>query len=142
MFGPTLADANRIIATAFEKAAVLGLKPVGVAVLDPGGHLVAFQRQDEASILKFEIAFGKAYGALVVGVGSRAVARMAVERPNFALGLSGASGGRIVPLPGGVLILRSGKIIGAVGVTGDTSDNDELCAVSGVEAVGFEAHSE
>ena len=142
MFGPSLADANQIIAMAFEKAAVLGLKPVGVAVLDPGGHLVAFQRQDEASILKFEIAFGKAYGALAVGVGSRAVARMAVERPNLALGLSGASGGKIVPLPGGVLIMRNRKIIGAVGVTGDTSDNDELCAVFGVEGIGLEAQCE
>lgn len=142
MFGPTLTEANRIIATALEKAAMLGLKPIGVAVLDPGGHLVAFQRQDEASFLRFEIAYGKAYGALAVGVGSRAVARMAVERPNLALGLSGASAGKIVPLPGGVLILSSGKIIGAVGVTGDTSDNDELCAVSGVEGVGFEAQCE
>lgn len=142
MFGPTLADADRIIAIAFEKAAELDLKPIGAAVLDPGGHLVAFQRQDGASILRFEIAFGKAYGALAIGVGSRAVARMAVERPHLALGLSGVSGGKIVPLPGGVLILRNGEIIGAVGVTGDTSDNDELCAVSGVESIGFEAQCE
>lgn len=142
MFGPTLADANRIIAIAFEKAAELDLKPIGAAVLDPGGHLVAFQRQDGASILRFEIAFGKAYGALAIGVGSRAVARMAVERPHLALGLSGVSGGKIVPLPGGVLILRNGEIIGAVGVTGDTSDKDELCAVSGVESIGFEAQCE
>lgn len=142
MFGPTLADANRIIAIAFEKASELDLKPIAAAVLDPGGHLVAFQRQDEASILRFEIAFGKAYGALAVGAGSRAVARMAVERPNLALGLSGVSGGKIVPLPGGVLILRNEQIIGAVGITGDTSDNDELCAVSGVEGIGFEAQCE
>ncbi|CAN5426014.1 heme-binding protein [soil metagenome] len=142
MFGPTLADANRIIATAFKKAAELGLKPLGVVVLDPGGHLVAFQRQDEASMLRFEIAFGKAYGALAIGAGSRAVARMAVERPHLALGLSGVSGGKIVPLPGGVLILRNREIIGAVGVTGDTSDNDELCAVSGIEDLGFEAQCE
>ncbi len=142
MFGPTLTEANRIVATVIERAAVLGLKPIGVAVLDAGAHLVAFQRQDEASFLRFEIAYGKAYGALAVGVGSRAVARMAVERPNLALGLSGASAGKIVPLPGGVLILRNGKIIGAVGVTGDTSDNDELCAVAGVEGVGFEAQCE
>lgn len=142
MFGPTLADANRIIAIAFEKASELDLKPIGAAVLDPGGHLVAFQRQDGASILRFQIAFGKAYGALAVGVGSRAVARMAVERPNLALGLSGVSGGKIVPLPGGVLILRDGEIMGAIGVTGDTSDNDELCAVSGVEGIGLEAQCE
>ncbi len=142
MFGPTLTDANRIIAIALKKAAELDLKPIGVAVLDPGGHLVAFQRQDEASILRFEIAFGKAYSALAVGVGSRAVARMAVERPHLALGLSGVSGGKIVPLPGGVLILRNGEIIGAVGVTGDTSDNDELCAVCGVEGIGLEAQCE
>lgn len=112
MFGPTLADANRIIAAAFEKAADLDLKPLGVAVLDPGGHLVAFQRQDEASIFRFEIAFGKAYGALAVGVGSRDVAKMAVERPHLILGLSGVSGGKVVPVPGGVLIRRNGEISG------------------------------
>lgn len=139
MFGPTLTEANSIIAVTFKKATELGLKPLGVAVLDPGGHLIAFQRQDKASILRFEIAFGKAYGALAVGVGSRDVAKMAVERPHLILGLSGVSGGKVVPVPGGVLIIRNGDTIGAVGVTGDTSDNDETCAVAGIESVGFVA---
>lgn len=142
MFGPTLADANHIIAAAFTKASELGLKPIGTAVLDPGGHLVAFQRQDKASFLRFEIAFGKAFGALAIGAGSRSIARMAVERPHLILGVSGVSGGKIVPVPGGVLIRRNGEIIGAVGVTGDTSDNDEICAVAGIEGIGFEAECE
>jgi uncharacterized protein GlcG (DUF336 family) len=135
-----LADAKSIIAAAFSRAAELGLtRPLSVAVLDAGGHLIAFERQDQSSILRFEIAFGKAYGALAVGVGSREVARMAVERPNLALGLSGVSGGRIVPVPGGVLIRSNDVVIGAVGVTGDTSDNDENCASAGIERSGFRA---
>lgn len=135
-----LADAKSIIAAAFSRAAEIGLtRPLSVAVLDAGGHLIAFERQDRSSMLRFEIAFGKAYGALAVGVGSREVAKMAVERPNLALGLSGASAGRIVPVPGGVLIRSNGDIIGAVGVTGDTSDNDENCASAGIERSGFQA---
>lgn len=90
-------------------------------------------------MLRFEIACGKAYGALAIGVGSRAVSNMAIERPHLFQGLSGVSGGKIVPLPGGVLIRREGAIVGAVGVTGDTSDNDELCAVAAIESVGLEA---
>lgn len=135
-----LSDAKSVIALAFDKARELRLiRPLSVAVLDAGGHLIAFERQDKSSMLRFEIAFGKAYGALAVGVGSREVAKMAVERPNLALGLSGVSGGRIVPLPGGVLIRCDGEVIGAVGVTGDTSDNDEICARAGVERSGFHA---
>ena len=139
MFGPSLAEANCMIAAAIVKGADLGLKPIAVAVLDPGGHLVSFQRQDRASMLRFEIAFGKAYGALAVGAGSRELTRMAIERPHLVLGLSGVSGGKIVPVPGGVLIRRNDEIIGAVGVTGDTSDNDEACAVAGIESLGFAA---
>lgn len=136
----SLADAKAIIAATLSRAGELGLtRPLSVAVLDAGGHLIAFERQDRSSMLRFEIAFGKAYGALAVGAGSRDVAKMAVERPNLALGLSGVSGGRIVPVPGGVLIRSGGDVIGAVGVTGDTSDNDENCASTGVERSGFQA---
>lgn len=136
---PTLAEANHIIETAFAYAAQLDLKPISVAVLDAGGHLVAFQRQDDASMLRFEIALGKAYGALAIGVSSRDIEKMAVARPHLMLGLSGVSSGRIVPVPGGVLMRGNGQLIGAVGVTGDTSDNDEACAVAGIESVGFAA---
>jgi uncharacterized protein GlcG (DUF336 family) len=136
----TLAKANAIIETALSKAAELKLKPLGVVVLDAGGHPVAMQRQDGASILRTEIASGKAFGALAVGSGSRALSKSAVERPHFFQGLSGVSGGRIVPVPGGVLVrAKSGAILGAVGVSGDTSDNDEAVAVAGIEAAGFAA---
>ena len=136
----TLAKANTIIETAFAKAAELELKPLGVSVLDAGGHLVAFQRQDGASFLRHEIGAGKAFGALSLGTGSRTVAKTAIERPHFMQGLSGVSGGRVVPVPGGVLIrAKSGEILGAVGISGDTSDNDEAAAIAGIEAAGFTA---
>lgn len=134
----TLDHANTIIATAFARAAELKLKPLGVTVLDAGGHLVAFQRQDGASFLRHEIGAGKAYGALAIGAGSRTVTKHAVERPHFMQGLSGVSGGKVVPVPGGVLIrAQSGEIVGAVGISGDTSDNDEAAAIAGIEAAGF-----
>lgn len=134
----TLAKANAIIAAAFAKAQVAKMKPLSVAVLDAGGHLIAFQRQDGSSMLRFEIASGKAYGALAVGMGSRWLDTTAKERPHFMEGLNAVSGGRIVPVPGGVLIrTASGTLLGAVGITGDTSDNDELAAISGIEAAGL-----
>ncbi|WP_378942156.1 heme-binding protein [Mesorhizobium sp. ANAO-SY3R2] len=136
----TLARANTIIETAFAKAAETAMKPLSVAVLDAGGHLKAFQKQDGASMLRFEIAAGKAYGAVAVGMGSRWLNNAAIERPHFIEGLNAVSGGRIVPVPGGVLIRSAnGTILGAVGITGDTSDNDELCAVTGILAAGFVA---
>jgi uncharacterized protein GlcG (DUF336 family) len=136
----TLAKANAIIETALSKAAELKLKPLGIVVLDAGGHPVALQRQDGASMLRTEIASGKAYGGLAVGSGSRALSKTAIDRPHFFHGLSGVSGGKIVPVPGGVLIrTKSGAILGAVGVSGDTSDNDEAVAIAGIEAAGFTA---
>jgi uncharacterized protein GlcG (DUF336 family) len=138
----TLAKANAIIASAFDKAAELKLKPLGVAVLDAGGHLVAFQRQDGASFMRLQVASGKAFGALAMGMGSRALSKTATERPHFFQGLSGVSGGKIVPVPGGVLVRDgSGAIVGAVGISGDTSDNDEVAAVAGIEAAGFAAEA-
>lgn len=136
----TLDKANTIITAAFKRAAETGMKPLSVSVLDAGGHVRAFQRQDGASMLRFEIATGKAYGALAVGVGSRWLNNQAKERPHFLEGLSNVSGGKIVPVPGGVLIKdAAGEILGAVGITGDTSDNDEIAAIAGVEAAGFAA---
>lgn len=135
----TLAAANAIIEAALAKGTDAGMKPLSVAVLDSGGHLKAFQKQDGASMLRFEIAVGKAYGALCVGMGSRWLDQAARERPHFIEGLNAVSGGRIVPVPGGVLVRDEvGTLLGAVGITGDTSDNDELAAVSGTGAAGFE----
>ncbi|MEN3398104.1 heme-binding protein [Brucella melitensis] len=134
----TLERANAIIAGAFAKAEELKLKPLAVSVLDAGGHVKAFQRQDGASMLRFEIGSGKAYGALAVGTGSRWLNNQAKDRPHFLEGLSGVSGGRVVPVPGGVLIKDAdGEILGAVGISGDTSDNDEAAAIAGMEAAGF-----
>ena len=134
----TLAKANKMISAAFAKGSELGLKPLSVVVLDSGGHVKAFQRQDGASMMRFEIASGKAWGALAVGVGSRWLNNQAESRPHFLEGLSGVSGGRIVPVPGGVLVKdKAGEILGAVGITGDTSDNDEACAIAAIEAAGY-----
>lgn len=134
----TLAKAEAIISAAFAKAQDSKMKPLSVAVLDAGGHLIAFHKQDGSSMLRFEIASGKAYGALAVGMGSRWLDQTARERPHFTDGLNAVSGGRIVPVPGGVLIrTASGELIGAVGITGDASDNDELAAVAGIEVAGF-----
>lgn len=136
----TLEAAQTIIAEGLRHGRGAKMKPLGIVVLDAGGHPVALQRQDGASMLRTEIAAGKAYGALAVGSGSRALSKTAIERPHFFQGLSGVSGGRIVPVPGGVLIrASSGSILGAVGVSGDTSDNDEAVAVAGIEAAGFAA---
>lgn len=136
----SLSKSNKIIRDALAKGKELGLKPLSVAVLDAGGHLVAFAREDGASLLRPQIASGKAYGALAVGVGSRWLNAQAESRPHFLEGLSNVSGGRIVPVPGGVLIKdKRGEIIGAVGITGDTSDNDELAAIAGIEGAGYVA---
>lgn len=134
----TLAKSLEIIDSALAKGKALGLKPLAVAVLDAGGHLKAFQREDGASMMRFEIASGKAYGAIALGVGSRWLNAQAETRPHFLEGLSAVSGGKIVAIPGGVLVKDSaGAIIGAVGITGDTSDNDEIAAIAGIEAAGF-----
>ena len=134
----TLEQANMIVGAAFAEGRSRNLKPLSVAVLDAGGHLIAFQKQDGSSMLRFEIAFGKAYGALAVGFGSRWLDKAAADRPHFVAGLNAVSGGNIVPVPGGVLVLDSdSRLIGAVGVTGDTSDNDEAAAVSAINHVSM-----
>lgn len=133
-----LATANTIIDAAFAKGRELNLKPLSVAVLDAGGHLIAFQRQDGSSTLRPQIAAGKAGGALSLGVSSRKIAEMAAERPTFVTSLGPISPHGIVPAAGGVLVLGpDGAVIGAVGVTGDLSDNDELCALAGIAAAGL-----
>ncbi|KQZ78171.1 GlcG protein [Mesorhizobium sp. Root157] len=139
----TLATANAIIHAALKKGTAGKMKPLTVAVLDAGGHLKAFQKQDGASMLRYEIAAGKAYGALAVGMGSRWLDQAAKERPHFIEGLNAVSGGRIVPVPGGVLVRnKAGELLGAVGITGDTSDNDEIAAMHGIETAGLIAQAQ
>ncbi len=134
----TLELASTIIAAALQKRAELGFKPLCVAVLDTGGHLVALQREDGASVLRPQIATAKAGGALALGISSRKIAEMASERPTFVASLGPISPHGVVPAAGGVLVVDAdGQVIGAVGVTGDTSDNDETCALAGVAAAGL-----
>jgi uncharacterized protein GlcG (DUF336 family) len=136
----TLAQAATIVDVALKKARENNLAPLTVAVLDSGGHLVAFKREDKSGILRFDIAFGKAWGALGMGFGSRTLASRAAKTPQFFTMLAAASGGRMVTNPGGVLIKdSSGTIVGACGISGDTSDKDEMCAVAGIEAAGLKA---
>jgi uncharacterized protein GlcG (DUF336 family) len=136
----TLAQASTIVDVALNKARDSNLAPLTVAVLDSGGHLVAFKREDKSGILRFDIAFGKAWGALGMGFGSRTLASRAAKTPQFFTMLAAASGGRMVTNPGGVLIKdSSGTIVGACGISGDTSDKDEMCAVAGIEAAGLKA---
>jgi uncharacterized protein GlcG (DUF336 family) len=136
----TLAQAALIVDTALEHGRAQKFKPLAVAVLDAGGHLVAFKREDHASILRPQIAEGKAWGCLGMGFGGREFARRVASGPVFLNALMAASGGRVVPAPGGVLIRdREGTIIGAVGISGDISENDEACAVAGIKATGLAA---
>ncbi len=136
----TLQEATRIVDAALAHAATRELNPLTVAVLDAGGHLVAFKRQDDSGILRPEIAKGKAWGALGMGVGSRGLAQRAQIAPAFFVALASASEGRVIPVPGGVLIRsQEGKIIGAVGISGDMPDNDEACAVFGIQDAGLVA---
>jgi uncharacterized protein GlcG (DUF336 family) len=135
-----LDQANQIIAAAFAKAQELGLKPLSVAVLDPGAHVIAFQRQDGASFARLQIAQGKAAGALALGVSSRKVSDMAIERPWFVGAFASSAAHPVIPAAGGVIVTgEDGAPIGAVGVTGDTSDNDEICALAGIAAAGLSA---
>jgi uncharacterized protein GlcG (DUF336 family) len=134
----SLEQASRIVDGALKRAAELKLKPMTVAVLDCGGHLVAFKRQDRSGILRPDIAYGKAWGALGMGAGGRSLAQRALAAPAFYTALVGVSQGRVVPVAGGVLVLDSNaQVLGAVGVSGDLPDNDESCAVYGIEQTGL-----
>jgi uncharacterized protein GlcG (DUF336 family) len=136
----SLQQASIIADEALKKARELKFAPLTVAVLDAGGHLVAFKREDRSGILRYEIATGKAWGALGMGFGSRELAERAQKSPVFITALTTIAQGRLVPVAGGVLIKDAeGSVIGAVGISGDTSDNDEVCAVSGIEAAGLKA---
>ena len=135
-----LEAASRIVEGALKRATELALKPMTVAVLDGGGHLVALKRQDHSGILRPDIAVGKAWGTLGMGAGGRSLALRAAAAPAFYAALAGASQGRVIPVAGGVLVLDTDReILGAVGVSGDIPDNDESCAIYGIEQAGLVA---
>ena len=139
----SLAIAGKILDAALAKAVEKSLEPVVVAVLDARGCLKVSAAQDGVSLLRFEIAHGKAYGALAMGIGSRALFERAQEKSYFIGAVNTLAQGRMVPVPGGVLIHDDdGVLLGAIGVSGDTSDNDEICAVAAIEAAGLQASTE
>jgi uncharacterized protein GlcG (DUF336 family) len=134
----TLAQANQMIEAAFLEGKKNNFKPLTVAVLDAGGAIKVLQKQDGASLLRTEIAIGKAWGALGLGEHSRTIQKMAEERPLFITSLMNVSQGRLVPVAGGLLIANmQGDLIGAIGISGDTLDHDEQCAFVGIAAAGF-----
>ena len=136
----SLLTASSIIDVALAEARSRQFAPLAVAVLDAGGHLVAYKREDGAGIVRFDIAFGKAWGSLGMGFGSRELTSRAEKNPTFIGVLTTVSGGRMVPSPGGVLIAtQEGEIVGAVGISGDIGNNDEICARVGIEAAGYRA---
>ena len=135
-----LDTARSIVASARAHGREAGFKPLTVVVLDPGGHVVAVEREDGSSIGRFDVARGKAHGALALGMGSRSIMGRAEQQAYFVAAVTNAVGGALVPVPGGVLVKDAeGTLLGAVGVTGDTSDNDEAAAVAGIEAAGLTA---
>lgn len=134
----TLDHARTIIAATLAKGIESGFKPLSVVVLDAGGHVKAFERMDNASPGRFGIAHGKAYGAVMLGMAGRAQMARAEAQPYFMAAMNGVYGGAVVPVPGGLLVRDAeGKVMGAVGVTGDTSDNDVIAGLAGIEAAGL-----
>lgn len=136
----TLAQASTIVDAALVKGRAMSCEPLTVVVLDAGGHLVAAKREDRSGILRVEIATGKAYGALGFGFGSRELFERSKTSPVGMTALAAVAGGRFVPWPSGVIIRDgSGDVLGAVGISGDNSDNDESCALAGIAAAGLVA---
>ena len=136
----TLAQANKIIAKALEKAREMKIKPVSVVVLDDGGHLKAMQREDGASMFRYDVATGKAWAAVAMGASSRALAGRAKDNPNFFVTLAATAHGKFLPQTGGVLIRdSSGTIVGSAGASGGTGDEDEAVCAYGIEQAGFTA---
>jgi len=134
----SLRKARTIIRKTLEKGRETELKPLSVVVLDAGGHVIAFEREDGASPGRFAIAHGKAYGAVMLGMPGTAQMNRAEAQAYFMSAVNGLFQGQVVPVPGGVLVRdRKGTVIGAVGVTGDTSDDDAMAALAGIEAVGL-----
>lgn len=136
----TMKQARVLIDAALQKGREMGLKPLSVVVLDAGGHVKAFEREDGAAPGRFAIAHGKAYGSIMLGMAGTAQMQRAEAQSYFMAAVNGVYGGQVVPVPGGVLVRDSdGTIVGAVGLTGDTSDNDAICAAYGIKMAQFEA---
>ena len=134
----TLRKARTVIRKTFEKGAEMELKALSAVILDAGGHVIAFERQDGATPGRFAIAHGKAYGAVMLGMAGTAQMARAEQQPYFMAAVNGVYGGQVIPVPGGVLLRSAkGEVIGAVGVTGDTSDNDAIAAMAGIEAANL-----
>lgn len=143
MSGLTLEQANQLIQAVLKKAREMKMPPMSAAVLDTGGHLKALQREDGQAFLRVNICQAKAWGALALGTDSRNLAErveMGGRDEGFITALNAMSAGRLIPLPGGLLIHdQDGEIVGAVGVAGGDSDKDEACAIAGIEAIGLQA---
>ncbi|MEO1721474.1 MAG: heme-binding protein [Pseudomonadota bacterium] len=135
----TLEKAREIIRGTLDKGHEMGLKPLSVVVLDAGGNVKAFEREDGASNLRFNMAYAKAYGCIGVGLGGRAMMNRAESQAYFMNSLTAAFGGNVLPVPGGILLRdgEGGPILGAVGITGDTSDNDEAAGLAAISAAGL-----
>src|ERR1700743_3419641 len=136
----TLDVARKVLDTALPKGVEKNLKPLVVTVLDARGCVKISAAQDGTSLMRSEIANGKAYGALAMGMGSRALYQRAQDAPFFVSAVNTLAQGRLVPVPGGVLIQDGSTLLGAIGISGDTSDNDEACAIAGIEAAGLKAN--
>lgn len=133
-----LQTANAIITEAMALGRKASLLPLTVVVLDAGGKLIAMQSEDGSGLTRFDIAFGKAYGALGIGISSRLIRDRLSERPAFQNAIAAASDGQFIPVPGGVLVeTAEGITLGAVGISGDTSDKDEYCAITAITAAGY-----
>ncbi len=139
----TLTQSNRIIEVIFSRGRELACRPLSVVVVEPGAKVKAFQKEDGSSMMRFEMAFGKAYAALALGRSSTLVRVRAEERPMFMQYLIRASGDQLFPEGGGMLIRdKDGEVIGAVGVTGDTQERDEELAVHGIRAAGLKTDAD
>ncbi len=138
----TLAQAQTIVTTALETARAHAMKPLVVLVLDARGAYKALAAEEGTSLRRAEIAHGKAHGALAMGIGTRAIMKRATDQPSFIAAVTHAFDGALIPVPGGVLLRdASGTLLGAVGVSGDTSDNDEIAALAGIAAAGLQAEA-
>lgn len=134
----TLEQANAIIERALTAAALNQVPPLAVVVLDASGDLVAAQRQDGASMFRIDVARAKAWGVVAMGVSSRALARRAADNPNFFAALASTAGGRLLPQPGATPIkTQDGQLVGSVGASGGTGDQDEACCAAGVQGIGL-----
>ena len=136
----TLKQANAIIEGAFAKAQEMKIKPLAVVVLDDSGHIVSAQRQDNASMFRFDVALGKAWAAVGMGASSRALWKRAKDNPNFFVALAATANGKFLPQTGAALIKDAqGNILGAAGGSGGTGDEDEACCAAGIEKAGLKA---